>query len=176
MSASTQSASNSKADVREMTRRAVQNMTDMNLTYGDGTVHCFADSYTVPTTAIDDANDILRLIKMPPGSYIWGLRITITDCDTNATPTLVFSILLTDDSDVTKATLIASSTTGQAGGSAVLDTAELGEFSGSYWLVLKTGTAAATAAAGTLKVAIMYSLGVLKPSSGPNPLMTDAGV
>lgn len=176
MTASTQAASNSKADLKEMTRRAVQNLNDQALIYGDATVHTFADTYTVPTTAIDDVGDILRLFQYPPGAYITNVRITATDVDTNATPTLVFSLVVTDSADTVKATLIANSTIGQGAGSDSIDEPEIGEFVGSYYCAIKVGTAAATAAAGTLKLFTSYSIGVMQPSFGPNPRTTDAGV
>lgn len=173
MSASTQTCSNARANLTDMTRGSVQNLLDIELTSGFATTHVYADSYTVPTTAIDDANDILRLFKFPAGAYLWQLRITATDMDTNATPTLVFDILAIDDSDTTKQTLINDTTIGQGAGSDSLDEAQIGKFVGNYWLALKTGTAAATAAAGTLKVVALYSLGVMTSAAGLNPKMTD---
>lgn len=179
MAASTQTASNGRTDMRELIRRGLQNATDISpaMVYGDALLHPWGDTFTVPTTAIDDVNDILRLSKMPAGSYIWQLRVTATDMDTNATPTLSGDFLVVDDSDVTKATLIANTTIGQAGGTAVLDNAAIGEFVGGYWLAWKTDAVSATPAAGTFKVVALISLGILQPSSTVgNPRVTDSGV
>jgi hypothetical protein len=177
MPAATQSAAEVNANLTEMVNAAVRNLLDEQPRSGYGIVHTFAEDFTVPTTAIDDVNDILRLVRMPAGAYIWFGRVTATDMDTNATPTLAFSLLAIDSSDTTKATLVSASTIGQAGGSANLATAALGEFVGDYYLALKTTTAAATAAAGTLSVLIGYSIGVSNVANATlNPRLTDVAL
>jgi hypothetical protein len=174
--AATQTASNGNMDVLGMVQGSLRNLTDLISVGGYATTHVLAESFVVPTTAIDDVNDILRLFKFPPGAYLWNLRVTASDMDTHATPLLAFSILTTDDSDVTKGTHISASTIGQAGGTAVLTDASIGDFVGGYWLVLKTTAVAATAAAGTLKVAVEFSIGVLNSSGGLNPTRTDLSI
>lgn len=172
MPAATQSASNAFMDTVGMVQGGVRNLSDAVYNYGYGITHCLGDSFVVPTTAIDDVNDILRLFKFPPGAYLWNLRVTASDMDTNATPTLTFSILTTNDADATQGTHISASNIGQAGGTAILTNASIGDFVGSQWLVLKTTATAATAAAGTLKVVVQFSIGILN-SAGLNPTRTD---
>ncbi len=124
----------------------------------------FAQKFTIPTTATDEVNDIVRLFKCPPGAYIWRWRSSPSDMDTGTA--LVYSILATDDADVTKVTLVSASTKGQAGTAAdVLADAAVGAYVGGYWIVLKTTTAATTPVAGTLKCAWQMSLGVMNRAS-----------
>lgn len=177
MAAAQQNAAEVNANLTEMVNAAVRNILDEQPKSGYGIVHVFAEDFAVPTTAIDDVNDILRLVRFPAGAYIWFMRVTATDMDTNATPLLAGSILATDSSDTTKATLISSLAGVQAGGADSLDEAAIGEFVGDYYLSWKTTTAAATAAAGTLKVLLGYSLGVSNVGSGSlNPRLTDVAL
>lgn len=175
MPASTQTAANGRGNLTEMVQGGLRNVSDLSASLGYGITHHYAESFVVPTTAIDDVNDILRLFRFPAGAYLWDLRVTASDMDTNATPTLAFSILTTDDSDVTKSTHISASTIGQAGGSAILANASIGDFVGNFWLSLKTTAVAATPAAGTIKVACSFSIGVLNTAS-MNPTRTDLAI
>lgn len=176
MTASTQTASNGRVDLGEQVLGAIRNLVDVERCAGFAVPMAYADTYTVPTTAIDEANDILRLCRYPGGAYLSKMRITATDMDTNATPALVFDIVVTDANDTVKAVLINDTTIGQGAGSKVLDDAEVGEFVGGYWLALKTVTAAATPAAGTLKVYHEFSIGVMTSTGGANPKLTDVAV
>lgn len=177
MPAATQNASpNYAMDTLAMLQGGMRNAQDGVSAQGYAIVHCLAESFVVPTTAIDDVNDILRLFKFPPGAYLWNLRVTASDMDTNATPLLTFSIITTDDSDVTKGTHISASTIGQAGTTAVLTNASIGDFVGGYWLALKTTAVAATATAGTVKVAVAFSIGVLNSANGLKPTLTDLSI
>lgn len=128
-----------------------------------------AQKFTIPSTSLG-VNNIVRLWKFPPGSYLLLWRSTPSDMDTNVSPALTYSILTTDDSDVTQVTLVSGSTNGQAAaGSDALIDAVRGRYVGNQWLCWKTGTAAATAAAGTLKVFCAFSCGVtnrLAPNRG----------
>ena len=175
MPAATQQVAQIKANISEMANAAVRNLLDEQPKSGYATIHVFAEQYVVPTTAIDDVNDILQLLRFPAGAYIWFLRVTASDMDTNATPTLAFSVLATDTADATKATLISASTIGQAGGTAVLADAGIGEFVGDYFLSLKTTAVSATPAAGTVSVLLGYSIGVstVTGSATNNPRLTD---
>lgn len=175
MPATQQETQEVNASLKEMVNAAVRNLLDEQPLSGYGIVHTFAEQFTVPSSAVDDANDILRLIRFPPGAYIWFLRATVSDMDTNATPTLTFSLLATDSGDNTKATLISASTAAQAGGSAALATAGIGEFVGDYYLSWKVGDAAATAAAGTISILMGYSIGVSVATS-QNPKLTDVAL
>ena len=174
MAATTQQAAEVNANVTEMVNAAVRNILDEQPKSGYAIVHVFAEDFTVPTTAIDDVNDILQLFRFPAGAYLWFMRVTATDMDTHATPTLVGSILATDSNDATVATLISSVAGLQAGGADSLDEAAIGEFVGNAFLSFKTTTAAATAAAGTLKVLLGFSIGVSNVAGANlNPRLTD---
>lgn len=124
----------------------------------------FAQKFTIPVTSTDDADDITRLIKCPPGAYIWRWRSSPSDMDTGTA--LVYSIVATDDSDVIKVTLVSGSTKGQAGtASDVLADAAVGAYVGGYWISMKTTTAATTPVAGTLACAWQMSQGVINRAS-----------
>jgi hypothetical protein len=121
-----------------------------------------AQKFTIPTTALNEASDILRLFKFPAGAYIWDFRSTPSDLDSDGTPALTYSILTTDDSDVTKVTLVLASTNGQAAaGSDRILSAAVGRYVGNQWLAFKVGTAADVAVAGTLKIALLMTIGVV---------------
>lgn len=122
----------------------------------------FGQKFTVPTTSLDDNNDILRLMKFPAGAFITDLRCTPSDMDTNGTPALVYSLLAINDSDATQVTIVSGSTNGQAAaGSDRIATAAVGAYVGSYWLAFKATTAAATPAAGTLKIFLKFTMGIV---------------
>lgn len=124
----------------------------------------FAQNFTIPAANLV-ANDIVRLFKFPAGAYIWQWRSTPTDMDTDGTPALTYSILTTDDADVTQLTLVSGSTNAQAAaGSDSLIAGIVGRYVGNQWCVWKTGTAADVAAAGTLKCAWTMSIGVVNRS------------
>jgi hypothetical protein len=137
----------------------------------------FADNFTIPTTSIDDVGDIRRLYLFPSGAYLTDLRVTAAQLDTNATPTLVFSIVVTKSDDSVQDTLISSSTIGQAGGTARVANTGVGQFVGDRYLALKVGTAAATAHAATLGVYVQYAVGINSyQAAGPFPILTDVAV
>lgn len=142
-----------------------------------GTQFVFADNFTIPTTSLDDVGDIRRLYLLPAGCYLWDLRVTAAQLDSNATPTLAFSIVTTDSSDTVKDTLISGSTVGQAGGTARIANAGVGQYAGGYYLAFKVATAAATPVAATLGVALVYSIGVNSyQAAGNYPILTDVAV
>lgn len=117
--------------------------------------------FTIPSTSLG-ANNIVRLWKFPAGAFILNWRSTPSDMDTNVSPALTYSILTTDDSDSTQLTIVSGSTNAQAAaGSDSIIAAVIGRYVGNQWLCWKTGTAAATAAAGTLKVFCSFGLGCL---------------
>jgi len=124
----------------------------------------FGQKFTVPTTAIDDNNDILRLFKCPTGSFIWDWRSSPSDLDTGTA--LVYSIVATDDADTIKLTLVSGSTKGQAGtASDRIADAAVGAYVGGYWISMKATTAAGTPVAGTLSCAWQLSQGVINRAS-----------
>lgn len=117
--------------------------------------------FTIPSTSLG-ANNLVRLWKFPAGAYILNWRSTPSDMDTNVSPGLTYSILTTDDADATQLTIVSGSTNAQAAaGSDAIISAVQGRYVGNSWLVWKTGTAAVTAAAGTLKVFCSFTIGVL---------------
>lgn len=120
-----------------------------------------AQKFTIAATSLT-ANSIVRLWKFPAGAYILDWRSTPSDMDTNGAPQITYSILTTDDSDSTLLTVVSGSTNAQAAaGSDSIIAAIKGRYVGNSWLVWKTGTGAATAAAGTLKVFCAFTIGVL---------------
>lgn len=120
-----------------------------------------AQKFTILASDLD-AGDIVRLWKFPAGAFILDWRSTPSDMDTGGSPALTYSVLTTDDSDTTKVTIVSLSTNGQAAaGSDSIIAAVKGRYVGNQWLCWKTGTAAATAAAGTLKVYCAFALGVI---------------
>ena len=121
----------------------------------------FAQKFTIPSTTNDGTNAILRLLKFPTGCYLWGLRATPSDMDTGVAA-LVYSILAIDDADATKLTIVSGSTNGQAAaGSDSSLAAAYGRYVGNQWLAYKVTTPSGTAAAGTLKLAMKFSIGVI---------------
>lgn len=136
----------------------------------------FEDTFTIPTTSLDDADDINKLWQFPAGSYIWGLRATPSDMDTNATPTLTYSLLAIDSANTTKVTLVSASTNGQAAaGSDTIIAGAQGKYVGGYDLALKVGDAAATPAAGTIAIAMVLFIGALNYTKN-YPVLTDLSV
>lgn len=181
MPASTATASNGRVNLKSMVLAALRNVEEQVLARGFAIPFNFGDTYSVATTSLDDVGDIVRLFQFPGGAYINQLRVTATDMDTNATPTLQWDVVVIDSADTVKATLIANSTSGQAGGTAVLDNAAIGEYVGDYWLALKLDAVSATPAAGTVKVFTSFSVGLMNSSgngngSALNPRTTDAAV
>lgn len=119
-----------------------------------------AQKFTIPSTSLG-AGNIVRLWKFPAGAFILNWRSTPSDMDTG-TPALTYSIVVTDDADTVNLTLVSLSTNAQAAaGSDSIIAATMGRYVGNQWLAWKTGTAAATAAAGTLKVFCSFGLGCL---------------
>jgi ribosomal protein L2 len=128
-----------------------------------------AQKFTIPSTSLG-AGNIVRLWKFPAGAYILNWRSTPSDMDTNVSPALTYSIVVTDDADTVNLTLVSLSTNGQAAaGSDSIIAATVGRYVGNQWCAFKVGTASATAAAGTLKVFCAFALGVtnrLAPNRG----------
>lgn len=184
MPASTQSTVNALVDLSQKMAAGFRNAADEGVSpQGSAVIQVLEDSFTVPTTALDDVGDVLRLWRFPAGCFLHYLRAVFSDQDTNATPTLVGDLLITDSSDTTLHTLVSGSTKAQTG-SAVADemlAAKRGVFVGGSYLSWKTTTAAATAAAGTIKCMAMVSIGVVTFGSatgggGQDPRLTDPSI
>ena len=112
------------------------------------TMKCFGSD--VALVAGDLAlNKTTDLFVIPKGFVLTSLSVVVPDLDTNGAPAIVFDI-----GDAASANrFIAGATTGQAGGTnTTLAAAGLNyEFTEDTPIVWKTTTAAATAAAGTIK-------------------------
>lgn len=117
--------------------------------------------YTIPSTSLG-ANNIVRLFKFPVGSFVLDWRSTPSDMDSDATPAVTYSVLTTNDADVTQVTLVSGSTNAQAAaGSDRIISAVVGRYVGNQWCVWKTGTAADVAVAGTFKVFCAFAIGAI---------------
>lgn len=177
MSAATVSDTRVLAEHKGRIESGNRNLLDeITSSHGDGIPRLFGDNFTIPTTSADDANDIYRLWKLPAGAYVIDGRITATDGDTNATPTMVFDLVTTDSADVVKDTLINDTTIGQGGGTARFADTAFGQFAGDRYLAIKVGAGAATGAEMTLSVAMVYAIGMYTYAGGKNPYMLDSTV
>lgn len=135
---------------KRMARRYKNNEAEL-----DGGVYYFdVTSDTIATTSIDEANDECFFFRFPQGAKLMDLRITATDMDGHATPTLEADIIV-EDSAGTETILINSnaSTVFEAGGSDDLDVNVPGASLdvGGKKLGTKVRTQAATAATGTVR-------------------------
>lgn len=106
------------------------------------------------TTMLDNADDEVALFRLPKGAVVVSASMMGSDMDTNGSPALVID--LGDDSDEDR--LIAASTVGQAGtlSSTLATTGFLYKYTSDTLIKAYIKTAAATAAAGTLSVAVSY--------------------
>jgi hypothetical protein len=99
-------------------------------------------------------NKTVALFRVPAGFTVTGLKVLATDMDTGGSPALVLAIGDSGDDD----RLLTASNIGQAGTSnlsaLVAATGLLYQYTAETEIVLKATTAAATAAAGTITVAL----------------------
>ena len=122
------------------------------------------DKVTVPTTAIDDANDILRLSpKFGPETVLHDFAGTPSDLDSGTNH--VYDIVWITEAGVVTATLVSASTKSQAAsGSDVCAAGARYKHVGEGYLAMKTTTGAgAGATAGTYSYGMMLSRGWMKP-------------
>lgn len=113
-------------------------------------MHLF-DTVTVPTTAIDEANDICEFGYLPAGVKVHAFVITTADLDSNVSPALVYKLR------VAATDVVTGCTQGQSAGTS------------TYWLAtpavttalsvvdFKVTTAAGTAAEGTFQARVLYT-------------------
>lgn len=106
------------------------------------------------TAMLDNANDDVGLFWVPAGAVVVGYTFSATDMDTNGSPTLAFDVGDSADED----RLISNSNLGQAGGitQTMLTTGFMYKFTARTQIRAYIRTAAATAAAGTIKFALSY--------------------
>lgn len=114
-----------------------------------GTV--LSNSGTLATGALA-LNKTSRVLRVPKGFKLSGIRFRISDGDSNGSPALVFT--LGDASDPDRIATVA--TTGQAGGElmTLADAGFLYEFTEDTDILFTATTAAATAVAATFKIAL----------------------
>lgn len=95
-------------------------------------------------------NKTVGLLKVPKGFVLTSIAAVVTDMDTNGSPALVFAIGDAVDDD----RFITGATTAQAGGTntTLAATGLYYEFTEETEINWKTTTAAATAAAGTVRL------------------------
>jgi len=106
------------------------------------------------TAMIDNADDDVGLFYLPKGAVVCGGQASCSDIDTNASPAVVIDIGDADDED----RLFAALTIGQAGtlSNALAPTGHLYKYTTQTQIRAYIKTAAATGAAGTLKVEVEY--------------------
>lgn len=97
-------------------------------------------------------NKTSRVLKVPKGFKLSGIRYRVGDADSNGAPAYVFTIGDAADPD----RLVTLSTVGQAGGevTALAGTGFLYEFTADTDILVTTTTAAATAAAASFQIAL----------------------
>jgi len=122
------------------------------------------DKVTVPTTAIDDNNDILRLSpKYGPDTVLHDFAGTPSDLDSGTNH--VYDIIWVTEAGATTVTLVSGSTKSQAAsGSDVCAAGARYKHVGEGYLAMKTTTGAgAGATAGTYSYGMTLSRGWSKP-------------
>jgi hypothetical protein len=104
------------------------------------------------TAMLDNANDDVGLFYVPAGFVVTGILASASDMDTNGSPALAIDIGDSGDED----RFLAASTIGQAGtvSTALAAAGVLYKFTARTQVRAYIQTAAATAAAGTLKVSL----------------------
>ncbi len=109
---------------------------------------------TMTTAMLDNANDDVGLFYVPAGAVITGIMVSGSDMDTGGSPALAIDIGDSADED----RLLAASTVGQAGtvSTALAAAGHLYKYTARTQIRAYIQTAAATAAAGTLKVTLRY--------------------
>ncbi|HEY2332465.1 MAG TPA: hypothetical protein VGH94_11150, partial [Acidimicrobiales bacterium] len=96
--------------------------------------------------------------------------------DTNGTPLATYDIIVTDQADVTKFTIVSASTKGRTGtGTDRMQDSAMGKFCGNMKLKIKFTAAAATPAAANYSLVVVFRLGTLTQTAGGLQL-TDHGV
>jgi hypothetical protein len=123
-----------------------------------------------------EANDVIKIFKLPPNAKILGGRVECEDLDSHATPTLEFDLQVTDGT-TTKLIFDGITTVAQAGGfidsSDAGGTGVLNAFSTNsaigyvtpdgetdWYLALKCITAPATAQNDGIRVCVRYTFAV----------------
>lgn len=140
-----------------------------------GTIIPMAFKETIPTTAVDDVGDIIRITpKLPAGTVIHSFYGNPSDMDTNGSPALVYDVVYVNEASSVVVTIVSGSNKGQSGsGTDAIADAARGKYVGAGYVALKTTTAAATPAAGTYNYTFNFSIGLMKPGV-PGSFKADA--
>lgn len=114
-----------------------------------------SNSGTLATGALA-LNKTSRLLRVPKGFRLHGVRFRIGDGDSGGSPALVFTIGDSGDAD----RIITVSTAGQAGGevTALADAGFLYEYTADTDIDLTATTAAATAQAAAFKIVLLGTM------------------
>lgn len=115
-------------------------------------------SAVIMSAAVTDAlttNDVITGPYIPAGAYLVDVIVDTTDLDTDVSPTVEFTVGISG----TAAKFISASSKATTGGIARMNVASaLGYTPASDTQVILTVTAAATAAAaGTIKIGVIYT-------------------
>lgn len=101
-------------------------------------------------------NDLVQMMKIPAGATVVDMILDSDDLDSNGTPTMKFDV----GDTTTAARFIAASTIPQTGG--VVHTGVAAgtayQYSADTWIYVKVNTAAATFAAGTVRLTAVYTM------------------
>ncbi|WP_159917923.1 hypothetical protein [Pantoea sp. 18069] len=116
----------------------------------DASVLTVAVDLTLPTAALV-ANDLLELLEVPPGVQVVGVDVVAPQLDSNATPTLAFSLGVLNAAGTDLGTVYEAGLkpgVGAPGSAATANAAALAfaNRDGARKLALKVTTAAATSA------------------------------
>jgi hypothetical protein len=100
------------------------------------------------------ANDLLRFFYLPPGARVIDVALRTTDLDSNGSPTIKLDVGDAGDTD----RLIAASSIGQTGGSerSLAPTGWGYQYAARTLISATVNTAAATKAAGTVELMVVY--------------------
>lgn len=112
------------------------------------------ETFEVTTGELELA-DIIQTIRLPKGALVVDGWIATDDLDSHACPTITLQVGTGDGPDG----FLADNTVGQAAGMARFDGALLRDgtkLTADDTVDIKVGTAAATAAAGTITLCVMY--------------------
>lgn len=106
----------------------------------------------------EDAADIIEMVRVPRGAYVVDVICAADDLDTNATPTIAFTVGDQGDTD----RFITSSTIAQTGGVARLNATAGADFTytADDTIDITFGTAAATFAAGDITLKVLLSMNI----------------
>lgn len=118
------------------------------------------DSVTHAVDANVTANDVIQMLKIPRGARVLEVVLTSTDMDTNGTPTWAMEVGDGGDTD----RFIASTTIGQTGGTVRMGTNIAGtnyQYTADDTIDIKVTAVAATFAAGSLSLIVMYRIDVI---------------